>query len=225
MRKTLTFLLITAACAIGQTANGQTSRTMAGSNNNAKLDAESKWNVDRKLAGYGWPAPQLGITVPAPALMELYSDGDIADLRGLRFRAVQILDEQNMLVSVGDSTYWLTGADTKEVSNGSVVRLATPVLFDGKKEYSSVVGSLQIVKVLSLISKEKYNEKKAVELILKSGEKLKLVYVETNKKGHVFEHIDGTVVTHAMASFDEPSQKAVRKLIEEAKKASKPKKR
>lgn len=206
--------------------DAQVSRTLTRGAPGPNRTAE--YNGDLKLVGYGWPeAAMMAPTdsLPFCSRVDELKIGDVEDMRGCQFTVVQVLDQENVLLSLGDAMYWITGTSTESLSDGKKVRLSSPVTLEGKKDYQTVGGSQKIVKQFKLLSIQEYNEKRATELTLNTGEKIKLIYKEAAKKGHTFEQLDGSTVNYTTDEFDESSQKIIKKMIDQVRKAAKAKKK
>lgn len=149
----IAILLCLSSTCYGQVRATQ-SRTLSGSVGN--INSIADWNSDAKLVGEGWPRPESNQSPQQGRSPTDCSTGDRADLSYWRFRVVQIINDTEAIVYLGESTYWVTGTNTRAVSDGQTVRLATPVQFIDRKEYVTVSGSKKIVKAMKMISQEDY---------------------------------------------------------------------
>jgi len=222
--KTLSYLTVSFCVSTECLAQVSESRTLTG-RGGLPVEAMSNWNEDSKLTGDGWTTPPINFVPTETQDPEDCVVGQIAELSYWRFRVIQVVDKKSLLVSLANSTYWVEGADTESISDGSKVRLTSPVIFIEKKDYKTVGGSKKIVKAMKMLSRTEYLEKTAPQYTLATGEKIQLLFKSTSNKGHLFETAKGEEKIYSASDFDEASRKLLKTAIDATRKTKSPKKR
>jgi len=169
-------------------------------------------------------------------------DGDLCNVHRLRFRIVQIVDGSNFLASttIDDShvIYWFAGVSTKNISDGAVVRIVSPIVRDETKTYATILRSQKQVKKFRFQSPEEIKaneEKKQAErdkekeaerqrwidglpsYDLAAGGVFRGSFIKLNKGKYQFRDSDRNIKEFSLSDFSDDSKKAVLKALKDSR--------
>ncbi len=222
------------ACGILVDGSAQESRLLTGRSelDTKKLDEKAKverekflWEKDLHLSGPGDFLP-FEASSDNP---EFAKDGAPSNAHRLRFNVVQILDKQSFLaaVSINESSviYWISGVETAKLSDGLYIRIVSPLIRDGIKNYTASGGIPKQVKHFRFQTKEEVEkiaasekEKKIASLPvyrLASGKEFKGTLFQLKKGKYQFRNIENNIEEFALSEFDEESKKAILKALKD----------
>jgi hypothetical protein len=146
-----------------------------------------KWDSAKKLTYFPEEIPK---EAPAPSSShdpDTVAIGSIARFDCWNFRVLQIVDDNNCIITLGKHTYWMANYPTKELADDEAFRIVGEVRMIESKQYQTILGVTRTVKAFSVIDPEERrkapkNKLRVNDVELKDGT-VKSVFAISEGKG------------------------------------------
>lgn len=196
---------------------------------NAEIMDEAEWNVAKKI-GKHFNGIRYKETTQDFSPFEAI-ENNIGFVQRWPLKVVSIIDNSNVVLSLGKYAFWLEGFPTDNLTDGDSIRVLDPIKFTKTKSYSTVTGAKKTVQAFKMLEKEEFEKhlaekaekQKEKDLIIRRGQSVPiefkdgttadLIFVDIKKGKVILEDLEGNELEHALADFTPESSALLRKLF------------
>jgi hypothetical protein len=202
---------------------------------NAAIMEEADWNVAKKLCKFSEPIDQYKKTTQDFSPDD-FQVGSVGLIQRWSFKVSSIVDESNVILNLGSTSFWLEYFPTKGLADGESVRVMDAVEVTKLRSYETVAGSKRTVRAFKMLKPDELKKHKeklaAIEAAKlrderasnsetfkkKSGELIVAQFADYRKGKAILEDVDGKFIEIAPAELDDESASRIRELFKKKKK-------
>lgn len=230
----------------GKSVDAQSGRLLTGRGGADFSEADRRAEIERKRFEWekrvpvGVPGAKIDFLDKADVIEDA-KEGDIVNLHRVDLRISQITGKQSFMAtsSFKDDfiTYAFFGVDTKDLSEGSKIRIISPMIRTKNYTFETVVGAAKTVKCFRFFTEAEREKAKELEAkfaaeqkqkeremfekanplySLTNGESFRGEFIKILKGKYQFRNADQAIVEYELDQFTNESRKQV---LEEVKKA------
>lgn len=145
-----------------------------------------------------------------------------------QLKVLSVVDNNNVLLNIGNTTLWLEDFKTTGLVDGQIVFVIDPIVVGKVKKYQTAAGSSKSVRSFKLLSEKEQKEKEidkhrkeCEKFAFADGSKVDAKFIGYEKKTVQLLDADMNTIKKPLTDFDAESKAKIMKLIKQSGKSSK----